>query len=208
MLQHRTGHFSNRIMKRILTLLIVFSLIGFEPSAGQNWLGRDRPVYQKLLYGSLESLGIQAASTGILLLSPTDFSGWHGKPLNSWGANLKRAYSSPPVWDQDHWVINYLGHPYMGAWYYNSVRSQGCSLLTSAGMCIGQTLMWEYFLEAGFEQPSINDLIVTPLAGIVIGEAIHRLTLHLRKGGYTPWEKVLIIAINPLFVINNGLKNK
>lgn len=75
-------------------------------------------------------------------------------------------------------------------------------------MCIGQTLMWEYFLEAGFEQPSINDLIVTPLAGIVIGEAIHRLTLHLRKGGYTPWEKVLIIAINPLFVINNGLKNK
>lgn len=192
-------------MKRNLHLLIAgIMLLAGRPAGAQ--LRSQAQGLQKAAIGTLESLSLQAASTGILLLAPREFSHWPEHPWQNWRSNLKRAYTTPPVWDQDHWVVNYVGHPYMGAWFYNSVRSQGCSVWSSAAMSLAQTFVWEYVLEAMHEQPSANDLIVTPLAGIILGEAIHQLTLFWLRDRVSGWEKTGIIILNPLYAMNNGFK--
>lgn len=184
-------------------LLILLLALSWPVSAQ---LTPDKPGWKKFAVGSLEIFGIEAISSTVLYLSPSHFSNWPDKPWQYWGENLKRAYTKPPVWDHDHWAVNYLGHPYQGAYFFNSVRSQGSSFWTSAGMCVLHTLMWEYLIEAINEQPSINDLIVTPVSGILLGEGIHQLTIHWRKGGFTTWEKIGVALLNPLYVINNGLQ--
>ena len=64
--------------------------------------------------------------------------------------------------------------------------------------------MWE----GGMEQPSIQDLIVTPVLGSFVGELAHRATISMSKNGFQWYEKVLVCLINPTFVFNNGFKVK
>lgn len=76
-------------------------------------------------------------------------------------------------------------------------------MLQSSLFCLGQTLVWEYVWEAGIEQPSIQDLIITPLAGILVGEACHLATIKMSKHGFNTLEKITSCIINPSWVINN-----
>lgn len=156
-------------------------------------------------YSSIYNLGI-----GIILVSlPDDITQWHATQkfqlpylLNQ----FKNSFSSAPVIDHDYWYLNYIGHPYQGAFYYNSFRCQGASFWQSTFFNLGQTVIWEYIWESGFENPSIQDLIVTPVIGSLLGELTHRATLSMRKNGFLWYEKVAVCIINPAFAINNGFK--
>ncbi|MEZ4824870.1 MAG: DUF3943 domain-containing protein [Bacteroidia bacterium] len=142
-----------------------------------------------------------------LFLLPSDFTNWdRGEFLPAVGPNLKRAWTRPPVWDNDGFIINYMGHSYQGAWYYNSMRSQGAKVWQSSLFCLGQSLLWEYGYEAVKEQPSRQDLITTPVGGVVFGELTHRLTLRMHRRGFNLAEKIFITAFNPTWVLNNGYK--
>jgi len=123
-------------------------------------------------------------------------------------SQYRSTFIKPLVFDHDLWYINYVGHPYQGAYYYNSIRSQGATVFQSSIFCLGQSFLWEYVWEGGMEQPSIQDLIVTPVFGILLGELSHVATLQMSKNGYTWFEKVLVCIINPSFAINNGFKVK
>ena len=85
------------------------------------------------------------------------------------------AFTSPPIWDKDDWAFNYVGHPIAGSYYYNSVRSQNATWLESFLFATFQSCVWEYVIEGLAERPSIQDLIVTPIGGVIIGEPIHIL---------------------------------
>jgi hypothetical protein len=122
------------------------------------------------------------------------------------GRNFKRAYTMPPVWDQDPWAINYVGHPYQGSVFFNTLRSQNCTFQASAGFTLFQTVLWEYGTEAFMERPSIQDLIVTPITGVALGELFHFLTKRMRRGGFTTREKILVTLINPSYIVNNGYR--
>ena len=67
-----------------------------------------------------------------------------------------------------------------------SARSQGCNILWSAiySTCIS-TFFWEYGIEAFMEIPSLQDLIITPFAGTLIGESFYVLKRHIVANGYT-----------------------
>ena len=69
-----------------------------------------------------------------------------------------------------------------------------------------QSVVWEYVWEGGLEQPSIQDLIVTPLGGIILGELSHRATLAMRNKGFQWYEIILTCIINPAYALNNGFK--
>ena len=125
---------------------------------------------------------------GILELLPEDATAWNKEEIRStpfferWWNHVKKG----PVWDRDKWYFNYLLHPYGGAAYYMSARSQGFSAPYSMLYGFGiSTLFWEYGIEAFNEIPSIQDLIITPLAGAVIGEAFYVLKRSIVAGGYT-----------------------
>lgn len=161
---------------------------------------------RKLWRGGLLVHGFEAVGYGILAALPSDISGWEKGVFKHYGSNMRRAYTAPPVFDHDKWYINYIGHPYQGTVFYNAVRPQNAKMWQSALFTLGQVYVWEYVIEAGLEQPSIQDLIVTPISGMLLGEGIHRATMAMAKNGFTWYEASAVVILNPMFAINNGFK--
>lgn len=145
-----------------------------------------------------------------LAVGPETVSKWEDKmqklKLKAIARQYVKSFTTPPVIDKDLFIINYIGHPYQGGFYYNSLRSQNACALHSALFCLGRSLLWEYGWEAGLEQPSIQDLISTPLAGILVGELTHKATIKMSENGFCWYEVVLVCILNPAYVINNGFK--
>lgn len=170
----------------------------------RNW---DAPYSTKFLRGTIIITGTELLSGVVLALLPKDSTKWEEGQFNHGLSNLKRAWTSPPVWDGDIYFHNWIGHPYAGAFYYNMIRSQGGTAWQSAKFALFQTLLWEYVIEAVAEQPSIQDLITTPILGSLLGELFHQLSMGiLRKGHLNFGQKVLVFFLNPSYVINNGYR--
>ena len=122
-------------------------------------------------------------------------------------SNFGRAWTNLPVWDRDEAYHYWFGDPYAGAFYYNMMRSQGATVGQSFAYCAFQSMVWEYVLEAAAEQPSIQDLVSTPIMGAALGELFHRWSIAiLRKGKLSFGEKALVFLLNPSYVINNGYR--
>jgi hypothetical protein len=97
-----------------------------------------------------------------------------------WLDHYREAYTRPPVfdtsqrafeWDGDHWTLNVIGHGLLGSELYFRPRRCGASLWGALAFAAGATAVWEYGFEANGVRPSGFDLIYTPLAGFVLGEA-------------------------------------
>lgn len=182
----------------------------FKPSIhadhGIRLRNQEGTFARKMWRGGLLVHGFEAVGYGILAALPTDISEWENGVFKQYGPNMRRAYTQPPVFDNDKWYFNYVGHPYQGAIFYNSVRSQNANIWQSCLFTLGQVYVWEYVIEAGLEQPSIQDLIVTPVAGVLLGEGIHRATIAMAKNGFKWYEATAVVIFNPMFAINNGFK--
>ncbi len=137
---------------------------------------------------------------------PRSVTKWEESYINDATSNFSRAFSEPPVFDEDHWEINYIGHPYVGSLFYNTIRSQGGSVFHSFIFSAFASTSWEYLYEGMAEQPSIQDLIVTPIVGSLLGEIIHQTTLSMKSNGYSIWEAMFVTVFNPMDVIQNGYK--
>ena len=161
-------------------------------------------IWKKIGRAELFIGGVEMVGITVLILLPREITKWS----DDWAAdawrNLKRSFSTSPVWDKDDWQLNYIGHPIAGSYYYNSLRSQNASIFQSFLFATAQSFIWEYIIEATAEKPSIQDLIVTPIAGAILGESTHLLTMNMRRNGFNFFEKVCVLILNPMFVINNG----
>jgi hypothetical protein len=80
------------------------------------------------------------------------------------------------AWDQDEFSVNQIGHPYQGSYYFIAGRSNNLNFWESSLLTLGSSATWELLMET--ELPSINDLVVTSLGGIAVGEMFHRLYLE------------------------------
>jgi hypothetical protein len=100
---------------------------------------RNQPATfaRKMARGSLFILGIDGAGYAGLALLDTTISGWNSGSFANYRGNMERAFTSPPVVDHDKWYINYIGHPYAGALFYNAVRSQNAKMWQSSLFCLG-----------------------------------------------------------------------
>jgi hypothetical protein len=143
----------------------------------------------------------------ITALLPKDFTGWSADFVDEGAGHFAEAWTKPPVWDTDHWFHNYVGHPYGGSFYYNSVRSRGATPLQSMAFTAVLSAQWEYIFEAVAERPSIQDLVVTPVAGWALGELTHRMSNKMRQGRVTLLEKIAMTALNPADVLTHGYKS-
>lgn len=161
-------------------------------------------IWKKVGRAELFIGGAELFGMAVLMLSPKEVTGWSPDWIQDAWRNMKRSFFKPPVWDDDDWQLNYIGHPIAGSFYYNSLRSQNASVFHSFLFATAQSFIWEYFIEATAEKPSTQDLIVTPIAGAILGESVHRLTINMRRNGFNFFEKVFILVFNPMFVINNG----
>jgi hypothetical protein len=148
---------------------------------------------------------------GILLNLPPSIVKWDedekidpSRLFKKYFDNIKNG----PVIDNDDWMINYIGHPVSGAWYYTMARDLGMSptksFLYSALM---STFFWEYGVEAFAEKPSVQDLIITPVLGAVIGEVFWQLNKKIISSGYdhTILGNIAQFLMNPAGMTGNGI---
>ena len=152
------------------------------------WTRRENWVRLAENTGVLFAAGF--ATLGVLALMPEVGTALNrqnidGKPMfKRWWAN----FHAGPVWDSDQPLFNYILHPYAGAAYYMGARSQGFNVLGSLAYCAFiSTVFWELGIECFNEVPSIQDLIITPIGGMVLGEAFYLLKRHIVPHDYRLW---------------------
>jgi len=135
----------------------------------------ENKVDKTILYrNSVALVGFGVGTMAFLYSMPSGFTNWdnddHRNPAQKWWRNVSRG----PVWDKDDLFLNYVTHPYAGAIYYMGARSAGAnagySFLYSFAL---STFFWECGIEAFAERPSIQDLIVTPVFGSILGEGFY-----------------------------------
>ena len=155
-------------------------------------------------------LGLGVA--GAISLLPEEISGWHPsdeKAIDQWKHNL----SEGPYWDRDRPYINYIGHPYSGGIYYQIARKSGYrqwdSFLYAAMM---STFYWEFGVEAFAEVPSVQDLVVTPVGGWLVGEWLFQQEKDIRLHGGTAlgsefWGDIALFFLDPVDSIGRGINN-
>ena len=110
-----------------------------------------------------------------------------------WKRNLREGWR----FDDNHFAINFFGHPYQGTYYHVAGRSSGYSFYQSLFFASIGSWTWEYFAET--EYPSINDFITTSLGGSLYGEMLFRLSQRLlAKPDPTWFEQVQSFVLHPL----------
>lgn len=148
---------------------------------------RSMPMWNRLWVNTAILMGAGVTTMCVLEALPADATAWN-KSENSKVPLFKRWWRhvhEGPVWDHDNLVFNYVLHPYAGAAYYMGARSNGFNMWGSLlySFCIS-TFFWEYGFEAFNEIPSIQDIIITPVVGAILGEGFYLTKRHIVNNGY------------------------
>lgn len=124
----------------------------------------------------------------------------------SW-RQFKSAWQKPPVMDYDAAFYNYGVHPYMGNIFYLASRDRGGRAASSFFVACITTVSFEYLIESFSQPPSINDLIVTPVLGSLLGECSYRLIRHMKADHRLNLaEKITYTLLDPAEVLRKGYK--
>jgi Domain of unknown function (DUF3943) len=152
-------------------------------------------------------VGYQFVGVAVLAAMPESVSGWSAEDKKN-GFKEWRENISSPVWDDDSWWLNYVTHPYWGGAYYIRGRERGLDRWQSFWYSAVLSTLWEYGVEAIAEPVSIQDMIVTPVLGSLVGEYLFSpWRAHIRaKGGPLSWsDKAVLVLTDPLGTINDQL---
>ena len=188
---------------RIFLLFLV--LLSPWAAVADDW--GSEPDFEGIKRDTWYFLGYQAAAVGILYVLPEGVSGWDEESKDEVSFEKWRDNVSNPTWDKDEDYINYILHPYWGAAYFVRARERGYNNHQSFWYSVLLSTLYEFGFEAMFEQPSIQDLVVTPVFGSLLGVYFMRLreTIKQRNAGVTDvstGDKVLMFATDPLGGLN------
>lgn len=173
---------NNEIPRRIASRINIYDMPYSRSASYPNW--------RRLWLNTATLCGAGIGALAVLEVLPEDATNWNRKelrripPFQRWFNHVKLVAH----WDGDNPIFNYVLHPYGGAAYYMCARSQGFNFWGSALYCFCiSTFFWEYGVEAFMEIPSIQDLIITPIAGALLGECFYKLKRRIVDDGYTLW---------------------
>ena len=145
------------------------------------------PNYRRLAANTAVLFAGGVTALGVLALLPEDATAWNKKENE--GVPLFQRYFNNvikgPHFDNDNAIFNYVLHPYVGAAYYMSARSQGFNLWQSWLYSFAvSAFFWEFGIEAFMERPSWQDLIITPMGGLILGEAFYLAKRKIVENDY------------------------
>lgn len=175
----------------------------FSPCTGED----SERLWRQTKIMMVAGVGVAA----FIAILPEDISGWEkgtwerGDLIDQWYENVKAG----PVWDEDVWYINLIGHPYFGGVYYIGARKSGYNQWNSfVYTTLMSTFYWEYGLEAFAEVPSIQDLFVTPIGGWLYGEWAYHKEKEIRRNGNLAmgsefWGSISLFLLDPVGVIDD-----
>lgn len=177
------------------------------PADGYAWRGvpPTRPDWYGVGRDTTYFLGYQLSAIAVIYLAPESISGWDREQKQNYSFDKWRDNVSEPVWDDDRWWVNYILHPYWGGAYYIRARERGLDRAQSFWYAALLSTLWEYGAEALAEPVSAQDLVVTPVAGFLVGEYLFaplRQRIRAQPGPLDWSDKALLFMTDPLGVIN------
>jgi Domain of unknown function (DUF3943) len=152
-------------------------------------------------------VGYEAVVTGVLYLLPESVTKWTAEQrktsMSQWWENVQH-----PQWDDDHWYVNYLGHPYFGAIAYIRARERRFGAFGGFWYAALLSTLYEFGIEALFERPSYQDLLVTPVGGLLLGALLFEpIRRHIQGKPQQQWYDHLTLAVtDPLGTANSMLE--
>ena len=197
---------ASRLVGRVavIFLMLLYFFPGWampteDPEAAPDWAGMRRDLYSLI--------GWQVVATAIIYHAPEEYSNWSDAEKDNLGFEQWRDNMTDLEWDKDHWAINYILHPYWGAGYYVRGRERGFSRVGSFWVAVLYSSVYEFGVESFLEQPSIQDIIVTPLVGSVLGIWFDDIRSRIRsRGGEPSWcDRFVLGATDPLGTLNRAV---
>jgi len=152
------------------------------------------------LSAGLEAVGILAIGE-VWYLTDTSISKVDWKYDVSWTTVREKLVTGRGIqFDDNVLYLNSPGHPAAGAIYYESARMNGLGMFASFCAGVLSTFAWEYLVEFR-EVASINDMVMTPVGGLALGEPLNEISDFFRRSEPTPLNRVL----SGLFSFPSGL---
>jgi len=153
-------------------------------------------------------VGYQFLAIGILYAMPESTTGWTDEQKSNYNTSIWWDNVTHPSWDSDDHFINYVVHPYWGAAYYVRARERGYDRWGGFWYSVLLSSAFELGAEALFEEPSIQDLVVTPIAGSLVGQYFMGVRDNIRvnstaRGYRTRKEKWVMVLTDPLGALNS-----
>lgn len=100
---------------------------------------------------------------------------------SDWAGFRQKLVFSATSFDDNQFDTNWLTHPLAGYCYYTAARSNQIRLVPSYAITFSSSLFWELIGEMR-EHVAINDVIVTPTAGLALGEPLLQLGNLMHRG--------------------------
>ena len=150
------------------------------------------PTY-RLRLGLEEVFGMTAAFVGYVIQDPQEsYPGVH-MPVYPW----EKLTFRPGTWafDADDFGTNMVGHPTAGTVYYLIARGNRVSIPEAFAWTFGTSLVWE--LIEFKEAVSINDVIMTPVGGLALGEAFSQLSAWFDRGPDDGLSRAMAFLFSP-----------
>ncbi|WP_177418267.1 DUF3943 domain-containing protein [endosymbiont of Lamellibrachia barhami] len=149
-------------------------------------------------------IGYQATAIAVLYVMPESISQWSDEDKSNYSFSKWWDNVTNPIWDGDHWWINYILHPYWGMAYYTRARERGYDEMSSFWASVAFSSMYEFGLEALFEPVSIQDLIFTPVIGSMLGYYVEGVRTNIKaQRHYSFGDKTLLVLTDPLGAANS-----
>lgn len=155
---------------------------------------------------------VRATLEGITILTLELVNYIHDHDLNSrdwdfsydWIGLRKKLSGSGYSFDTNNFDTNFITHPFAGTLYYSAARSNRMSVFESLLFAFMASAIWEYFGELR-ERASINDLLSTPVAGLVLGETMLQLGLFFDRSCDSVANRTLGSVFGPFKSVHDAL---
>jgi len=190
----------------------VTAVLALELAAAPPERAEERVRWAEPLSHSLTLMTVMRVTEGYLWHEP-----FASTNLSNIGEHYREAYTKPPLfdtserafeWDHDRWTINVFGHGLFGSELYVRARQCHFSVLGALAFTAGASATWEYGFEASGVRPSALDLVYTPLAGLLLGEA--RFFIHRAAGSIaSPIGRTIVrVIVDPFGEIERAVFTK
>jgi hypothetical protein len=178
--------------------------MNFAEKASTREKEKVKPDWSGMKRDSLYFVGYQVVVIGLLYVMPESVSGWTSEQKRSFSFNKWVEKVKEIGFDEDDWYLNYLAHPYWGATYYIRARERGLNKFHSFLYSALLSSLYEFGAEAFFEPPSIQDLVVTPCAGSLLGMYFEKIRQGIKaKGDQQSWyDKMVLVLTDPLGTVS------
>jgi hypothetical protein len=179
---------------------------GEEPQ-GTALQGKEAPDWDGVWRDTGILFASQIGAAGLIYFMPESFSGWSDEQkrdvFKKYGNNVGH-----PSMDEDKFYVNYLLHPYWGATYYIRGRERGLDKVPAFVYSALISAMYEFGVESFFEKPSIQDLIVTPVAGSLLGAFVFEpVRESIKRKQVLRWyHDAVLIVTDPVGVLSSAVE--